>query len=198
MQLRVLAGTLALMLSTTSLASSQASGAPPASIIGKYLVYDSGSVTSFYKRNLIFGFTQTVERYEYSKEGRQGAAALVTYNARSGTIKIQDLLSAEEKAELIRKNSIYRRCAGDIFRAPVRLKIVPAINSTTRAPLAGVWNVRQDTYTCEIINVQHASRDNSCTTTCVRYHKQPSPRLRNMKLYSDKNRAMALGRNRAR
>lgn len=198
MQLRVLAGALALAVSTTSLASSQTKGAPPSSIIGKHLVYKSGTVTSFYKRNLIFGFTQTVERYEYSKDGKQGAAALATYNARTGILEIKSLMSPEMKAELIRKNRIYRRCSGDVFDAPTYFKVEPAINRTTKAPLAGIWNVRQHRYECAYINVQHDASDNSCVTTCLRYHKEISPGLQNIRLYSDREGAIALGKSRAR
>lgn len=195
MRFRMLAGFLAIMLCMTTQASSQAGGsqggALPSTIVGKYLVYNSGDVTTFYIRRLPFGITQALERYEYSKSGKTGAAGLAPYNPRKGTIEIEPLMSAEMVAAFQAKNRVYKTCSGDIFNTPVRLKVEPAYHPTTKAPLANVWNVRQDTYVCEIVNLRHNARDNSCRSSCIRYYKTPDQLLRNMRLYSDKASAIA-------
>lgn len=175
---------------------SPTSSAPPSSIVGKYLVYDSGAVTTFYRRKLPFGLTQTIERYEYSPSGNQGAAARLSYNSRNGTIEVEDLMPQDMIAALHKKNRIYRSCAGDIFKPPVRYRIEPARHSSGNGRSERVWKVRQDTYTCKIINVQHNARDYSCRSSCVEFNTQRDSALDNMLLYSSKEQALAEARRR--
>lgn len=183
-------------------ASSQSSGTtatvgPPSSIVGRYLVYDSGAVTTFYRRQLPFGTTQTIERYEYSPSGNQGATALVSYDRRNGTIVVEQLMSSEDVAAFQRMNRVYRTCAGDIFYPPARYRIERGGRSSAIASSGNVWNVRQDTYTCYITNLRHDASDYSCRSSCVERKTRTDPALENMRMYSNREQALAEARRRS-
>ncbi|BDZ72461.1 hypothetical protein GCM10025856_01800 [Methylophaga marina] len=71
------------MLNQPALAQNNLSKKPviPDSIVGKYLIYKSGSVTSFAQKKTWL-ITYKDEFYVYSRKGTSGTSARETYNCR--------------------------------------------------------------------------------------------------------------------
>ncbi|MEM7569131.1 MAG: hypothetical protein AAF337_04990 [Pseudomonadota bacterium] len=182
---------LILALSPASAQAQQTSSASglPASLIGTYLVYDSGSVTSF-RQQKTFIFTQTFEYYIYSRSQRTGTLARVSYNRESATIRVQDIMTAAERKDLIAKNSIYKRCSGALYKPAVHYKVTPLRQRQSGSVYSDRWAVQQKTKVCDIINVRHHSKDNSCETSCVKWIDEPLDTLKYMRLFASKQAAL--------
>lgn len=162
------------------------SAVPPIEIIGKYLVYKSGSVTKFERKKEYF-ITRTNEFYVHSRNGRTGMLSRANYA--NGELVLREVVSPEQRRKLVQSNPVYSTC-GTILAPPVKFRI-----SAVRAPGAGGyyrdrWDVTQATPICRRMNVRHHSKNNSCEVQCLETYKGMDNSYKNMRMYSRQDAAM--------
>lgn len=163
------------------------SAVPPIELVGKFLVHESGNVTTFRREREGFR-TRTNEYYFHSQSGRTGKVSRAQYA--NGMLLLHKIISPEQRAELAQGNPKFDSC-GTILAPPVRYRI-----SAVRVPGEGGyyidrWDVAQFAPACRVINVRHHSRDDSCETWCVEAYDELDASSKNMRLYSRERDAMA-------
>ena len=161
---------------------SQAQVGIPTNMDGLFMVYPSGSITSFSTKSSFFSAT-TYEYYVYSPSGNSGNVGRVKLD--DGDLAMEDLIRGEPYKTLLRKSKKYKTC-GSIYGPSVNYKIESIFNSTSKTYHSDRWKVVQDTVTCKISNVRHHSDGNWCESWCVEWNKGYDPSLKNMRLYSSK------------
>lgn len=163
------------------------SAVPPIEIVGKFLVHDSGNVTTFRRERE--GFRTRIDHYYFhSRDGRSGMVSQVQYA--NGNLIFRDVLSPEQRAELAQRNTDYAKC-GTILAPPVRYRISAVRVAGNGGYYRDRWDVTQTAPACRVINIRHHSRDNSCETWCVEAYEEMDDSAKNMRMYSRESDAMA-------
>lgn len=161
----------------------------PSSILGKYMVYKSGAVTSF-RQKKHWMKTYIEEFYVYSRKPKAGVVARAKY--KNNHLILSDKMRGQQYRDLLAKDRIYKRCRNDIFNPPVEFYLAPVKDIKTGMFYTDRWDVKQNSLVCNIVNTEHHSRGNYCETKCVKYEDCfNNPGLSNMRLFSSKSAAIA-------